>query len=158
MKPLIIFARWLHVMGLAVWIGGLLVIGAIVAPVAFKHSGLTPALAGNVVAGSFARFNVLSYVVVALLLCAQGIEWGGLAKTSPKWRRLAAGRLLLTVAMLALALYLGLSVAPQMFADRAAGSKAAFDALHHFYGALARVQVFLAMGVALLSAWMSLER
>jgi hypothetical protein len=157
MNYLLIISRWVQQVCLGLWIGGLLVIGAIVAPVAFRHAGLDPEHAGNVVGNSFTRFNIVCYVAGALLLLGQAVEWGMLRRTSAKWRKLAGLRFLCVAVMLALVAYLGGSVGPSMFADRAAGRKAAFEAAHRFYGNMARVQVYLAFGAVLLTVLLGLE-
>jgi hypothetical protein len=157
MNILLILSRWVQQVCLGIWIGGLLVIGAIVAPVAFRHAGLDPYHAGNVVGNSFTRFNVVCAVTGGLLLLGQAIEWGTLRQTSAKWRKLAGLRLLCVAGMVALTAYLGSSVGPKMFADRAAGRKAAFDAAHRFYGNMARAQVYLAFGAVLFTILLGME-
>lgn len=158
MKPfLLTLARWLHGICLSIWIGGLLVIGAIVAPIAFRHAGLDTTQAGNVVGNSFLRFNVVLYAAGALLLLTELAEWGLNRSPSLKWRRLAWFRLTASVALVALTLYLGFSVAPEMFRDREAGNKADFAAAHQYYGTLAQVQVWLAAWIGLLSVMMNLQ-
>jgi uncharacterized membrane protein len=157
MNFLLILSRWVQQVCLGIWIGGLLVIGAIVAPVAFRHAGLDLEHAGNVVGNSFTRFNVVCAVTGALLLFGQAVEWAMLRQTSAKWRKLAGLRLLCVAGMLTLTAYLGGSVGPKMFADRAAGRKAAFDAAHRFYGNMARVQVYLAFGAVLFTVLLGME-
>ncbi|MBW3624836.1 MAG: DUF4149 domain-containing protein [Armatimonadetes bacterium] len=152
----LVLSRWLHQICLALWIGGLPVIGAIVAPVAFRRAGLETEQAGNVVGTVFLRFNVVCYVAGALILLSQLIEWGLVREATARWRKLAGLRLLMTGTLVGLTFYLGLSVAPQMFRDRAAGEKAAFDAAHDDYATLANVQLALAAGAAFLTAMMSL--
>lgn len=154
MQILLILSRWIHQLALGIWIGGLLVIGAIVAPIAFRHAGLDSTQAGNVVGNSFLRFNLVCYGAGALLLLSEVLEWALSRSETGRWRRLAGIRFLVSAALVGLTLYLGLVVAPQMFQDRAEGRKAAFDAAHDGYGTLANVQFWLAAGVALLTAMM----
>ena len=121
------------------------------APVAFRHSGLSRDLAGNVVGGSLARFNLVLYALGALLLLAEIVEWAALARADGRWRRLAALRALAVAGMLGLALYLGLALTPAMFRTRAAGEMGRFDAQHRRYAMLADVELLLALGASLLA-------
>jgi uncharacterized membrane protein len=154
---LLVFVRWLHQVCLAIWIGGIVVIGAVVAPIAFRHSGLEPRQAGSVVGGSLGRFNVISYVAGALLILAELAEIRLVPRLIERRRRLAVLRLLAAGSMLGLALYLGLGLAPAMTRDRASGEMARFDAGHRRYERLADMELGLALASALLTAALSLD-
>lgn len=159
MKPLLlILTRWLHQIGLGIWIGGLLAIGAVVAPVAFRRAGLTPDQAGDVVGLSLARYNSLLYAAGVLLLLTELLEWALERRRDRAGQAVMLARLLCIAGMLGLAIYLGGSLAPQMFADRGAGNAARFEADHGRYGALTQAQVMLALLNALLTACLSVGR
>lgn len=65
--------RYAGVLALALWVGGLVVLGAIVAPSTFdvlavRHGVEGRALAGAIFGESLARFHLLSYICGAVLL------------------------------------------------------------------------------------------
>ncbi len=152
---LLAFARWLQQVCLCFWIGGPVVIGAIVAPMAFRHAGLTPEQAGNVVGPSLARLNGLLYATGALLLLAQLAEMRlDLGQTSLA-RRLRWVRFVCAAAMFGIVLWLGLAVMPRLLGDRAAGRMGDFRIFHQQYGGWTQAQTLLALSVAALTAWLS---
>ena len=77
-QPLAALARALHLLALALWLGGLVAIGALVAPTAFHAARTAPALAGNVpaqnalagavVGGSLRVFSFLTFACAGVLL------------------------------------------------------------------------------------------
>jgi uncharacterized membrane protein len=102
--------RYAYVLALAVWLGGMIVLGAIVAPAAFQMlPALAPdggrALAGAVFGAVLARFHYLAYgagsVVVVTLVA--------MALLGPRPRHFAI-RTAIAAAMLGVALYSGLVV------------------------------------------------
>ena len=134
---LTIVARALHTVALSLWLGGLVAIGALVAPTAFHLTRSLPAFAGNtalqnaiaggVVGGSLKLFVVLCYVCGVLLLLTGAV----LLRTTP--RRPALAYLVVSALLLLSALYLGLSLTPALDAAQARSDFATFDGLHHQY-------------------------
>ncbi len=152
-----VFARWLFSVGLALWLGGLLAIGAIVAPVTAHFLQSHPAFGGDpgqkaglltaVVGGSLRVFNFVCYVCAALLLASQALLW----RTTP--RRTALWSLVITLALTVSALALGFILFPMMDAAQAAGRMNAFDILHKRYEAVSTdFQFPLLLLLALLAA------
>ena len=132
-----IFARTLHTVALSLWLGGLIAIGALVAPTAFHLTRTLPAFAGNsalqntvaggVVGGSLHLFTFVCYVSGVLLLVSNGML---LRVSNCRW--VIAG-IITTLLLLISALYLGLYLTPAMDAAQARGQMADFDQMHHQY-------------------------
>ncbi len=135
-----IFARWLFAVSLAVWLGGLLGIGAIVAPVTahFLQSqhGLDAdplrkaALLSAIVGGSLRVFNIVCAACAVLLLASQALLW----RRTP--RRIAGWSLAITVLLTASVFVLALALFPLMDAAQSAGQMNTFDLLHKRYEAV----------------------
>ncbi len=152
-----LFARWLFAVSLAVWLGGLLGIGAIVAPVTAHfveaHSGLDAdpgrkaALLSAIVGGSLRVFNVVCYACGALLLASQAMLW----RRTP--RRVAMASLAVTLLLTASVFVLSLVLFPLMDAAQAAGQMNTFDLMHKRYEAVSTgFQFPLLLALALLGA------
>lgn len=132
-----VLARWLHSVCLALWLGGLIGIGALVAPTAFHVVRINPGLAGNaalqtalaggIVGGSLRLFNVLCYACGLLLLLSAFL----LVSFVPRRWTLACAAL--TAILLATALYQGFSLTPAMDLAQQQGNLPLFDRLHHRY-------------------------
>ena len=154
-----VFARWLHTIAFGLWLGGLLAIGALVAPEAFAIVRLNPAtdnpalqaqIAGGIVGGSLRHFNFLCDGCGALMLVANALLWPRLSRAGRTW---AASVLLVTVVLLGTSLYQGFGLFPAMDAAQAQGNKALFDGLHLRYERLStQLQFPLLLVLALLSA------
>ncbi len=157
-----VLARCLHTTALALWLGGLIAIGALVAPVAFQTVHINPALAGNpaaqanlaggIVGGSLRRFNVVCLGCGGLLLLADGLllARAGLGRRPRVWTALA---LLVTLALCASALYLTFGLFPALDAAQGQGNMALFDSLHaHYERVSTNLQFPLLIILALLSA------
>ena len=151
-------ARALHTVALGLWLGGLVAIGALVAPTAFHLTRSLPAFAGNtalqnavaggVVGGSLKLFTVLCYVCGALLLLTGAV----LFRSVP--RRPAQACLIVSALLLLSSLYLGLSLTPALDAAQARSDFATFDGLHHQYEQISSlVQMPLLLLLAVLGAW-----
>ena len=136
-KPLLfVAARALHLLALALWLGGLVAIGALVAPTAFHVTRTAPALAGNlaqqnalagaIVGGSLRLFNSMDFACAAALLASNLL----LFRTSRRWTGACFGA---TLVLLASTLYLALGLTPAMDLAQARGQMAAFDQMHHQY-------------------------
>jgi uncharacterized membrane protein len=102
--------RYAYVLALATWLGGMIVLGAIVAPATFQVLPLHEPESGRAIAGALFgsflyRFHYLAYaagVVLVLTLVA-------MALLGPRPRQFAV-RTAIAAAMLAVALYSGLVV------------------------------------------------
>ncbi len=153
-RPLVLVGNLAQQVGLAVWLGGILTIGAVVAPAAFRTL-LSREEAGLLVGNVLRSFNWVSLVAAALLLFGQAAEWfygprGG-------WGRLwEVARFLAVALCLGVTLYFMISLMPHMMTVRAQGRAAEFDSLHQAYTRLAQFQVLLLLGVALSTAVLSL--
>src|SRR5688500_11399553 len=95
-RILAISGHWLHSLAFALWLGGILAIGAIAAPAAFQADR---SFDGQVVTQSFQKLNTLSFVCAAVMLGATWLEWR--VRSEPA-RRLLFVRAVLTAAALAL--------------------------------------------------------
>ena len=151
-----VLARTLHAVALSLWLGGLVAIGALVAPTAFHVTRSHPAFAGNlplqnavagaVVGGSLHLFTFVCDGCGLLLLLANAL----LLRHARRW---ASAALVVTGLLLASSLYLGLSLTPALDAAQARGDRAAFDGLHHLYEqASSLVQMPLLVLLALFGA------
>ena len=102
--------RYAYVLALVVWLGGMVVLGAIVAPSTFQVLQTSApatgrALAGELFGSILARFHYLAYAAGATLLLTLGIT----AVLGPRPRAFAV-RLTLIMAMLVVAVYSGVVV------------------------------------------------
>lgn len=131
----LVLLHTLHLLALALWLGGLVAIGALVAPTAFHAVRTLPelaghlpqqnALAGAVVGGSLRLFNFLSLACAAVLLTVSLLL--------PAPRRWTGACLGTTLVLLASVLYLAFSLTPAMDLAQAQGRMADFDRMHHWY-------------------------
>jgi Domain of unknown function (DUF4149) len=144
---LLILARALEGLALCLWLGGLVAVGALVAPVAFGV--LSRPEAGRVVGECFRRLNLIGCVCGGVLLMALLLESTSRPRAASGLR---AARASLVIAAVALSLYLGLRLFPQMDALRAAGSSPLFQELHHRASRLLSFQMLLLLAVLLCSA------
>jgi uncharacterized membrane protein len=158
-RSLLIVVRWLQTFCLAVWIGGIVVIGGVVAPVAFRHAGLETAEAGRVVTGSLDRLNDLLLVAGFLLLVFQFVEIR--SRAGPVFyaslKRAATLRFLMTFIGLFLVAYLEYSLLPNTLRSQQAGLQKEFQAGHRLYGLLTMIHLGLALGVAWINASFSVQ-
>lgn len=104
--------RYAYVLALVVWLGGMVVLGAIVAPATFEilqanAPDVGRALAGNLFGQILARFHYIAYGSGGLLL----VSFIAMAILGPRPRAFAV-RLSLIAVMLLVALYSGLIVLP----------------------------------------------
>ena len=104
--------RYAYVFALVVWLGGMVVLGAVVAPATFQilqasAPDIGRGLAGNLFGQILARFHYIAYGSGALLL----VSFVAMAILGPRPRSFAV-RLSLIAAMLLVALYSGLIVLP----------------------------------------------
>lgn len=147
---------------LALWLGGLIAIGAIVAPIAFHLFRTDPlfhgqldlqnSLAATIIGGSFRTFNRLCELCGALLTaCVIGMTYTG--GSAGLQKKIGLGTSFVCTALLISAVCLDFIVFPAMDAARAASNTPEFDQLHLLYVNLSNVQVFglLVVAVALAS-------
>lgn len=160
--------RYAYVFALAIWLGGMVVLGAIVAPATFQILEARDPAVGRVLAGAvfgtaLDRFQYVAYAcgVVALLTLT------AMAILGPRPKGFAI-RSAITVVMLAVALYAGIfvytridavqheigeSVSPStLLADD--GRRVRFDQLHQLSTRLMMVNMF---GALVLLYWQARE-
>jgi len=102
--------RYVYVLALVVWLGGMVILGALVAPTTFQVlQSIEPeagrALAGEVFGVTIARFHYVAYAAGGLLL----VTLAAMALLGPRPAAYAV-RSALVACMLAVALYSGLVV------------------------------------------------
>lgn len=102
--------RYAYVLALVVWLGGMVVLGAIVAPTTFQvlqtsAPEIGRALAGDVFGSMLARFHYVAYAAGATLLVTLAL----MAILGPRPRAFAV-RLALVTAMLLVAVYSGVVI------------------------------------------------
>lgn len=154
-------ARALHGLGLALWLGGLIAIGALVAPTAFHvlraaralagQPAVQTALAGGVVGGSLRVFNVVSLIYAVLMLLGNGLLLG-VERPRPAARRATIALLVLVAVLLGSLLYLSHVLFPAMDAAQAAGRMVQFDVMHHTYEDISWAQMMGLLVAVLLTA------
>jgi uncharacterized membrane protein len=102
--------RYLYMLALVVWLGGMIVLGALVAPATFQvlqasAPEIGRALAGELFGVVLARFHFLAYGAAAVLL----LTMAAMALLGPRPRGLAVRGIIVAV-MLAVAVYSGVVV------------------------------------------------
>jgi hypothetical protein len=102
--------RYVYVLALVVWLGGMVILGALVAPTTFEvlqaaDPGSGRELAGAVFGATIARFHYVAYGAGALLLATLA----AMALLGPR-PRASAVRAALVAAMFAVAVYSGVMV------------------------------------------------
>src|SRR5436190_9259607 len=134
--------RYLYVLALVVWLGGMLILGAIVAPTTFEVLQASAGtdgreMAGAVFGAALARFHYIAYAAGALLL----LTLGAMRVLGPRPAH-SGLRAIIVAVMLGVALYSGLIVLREIDAvQTAAGGlpsrlpagddrRVRFDALH----------------------------
>jgi hypothetical protein len=158
--------RYVYVLALVVWLGGMLILGAIVAPTIFQAlQAAAPdtgrALAGGAFAAILSRFHYVAYASGGLLLITLGL----MAMLGPRPRGFAV-RVGLIVLMLGVALYSGMIVLRNVEAiQREVGTlpsllpvadprRIRFDALHLLS---TRLMAFNIIGALVLLYWEARE-
>ena len=138
--------HFLHTMALALWVGGIVAIGIIVAPIAFKEAP-DRSLAGRIVGGSLQRFDSVVLVCITALILSSVlmVRWYG------RWSPWYAIEYVCITLMSLSAIYSVFVLSPRIRAlrDEAAGTEAGeqqteFDRLHQ--AALLSMQFNLACG------------
>lgn len=142
-------AHVLEILSLALWLGGFITAGAVVAPLAFKL--LARPEAGRLMGAIFERLNGIGIACGVVLLLALAIE-GSSRATS---RSALLTRAALVGGALALALYLGAILFPEMKELRGASTNVAtpaFDRMHALSRQLLSLQMLLLLGALVGSA------
>ena len=155
------FCEWLQLIALGTWVGGMFLMGALVARVAF---GTLPRnLAGALMARMFVVFNA-PVTYTCLVLIALGFAGLALierrAPSAPPRRLKVEGTLLILMA--AIAIYVGAILTPEMESLRAAGfhgpavvdqQAARFVAYHRLSVILFSVNMLLGAALLYMKAW-----
>jgi putative copper export protein len=110
--------RYVYVVALAIWVGGLITIGSVVAPSAFAvleaaSGATTPSVAATLVGEVLRRFHVVGYAAGAVLLSTLIL----MKMIGPRPPAFGA-RLVLVAAMLGVSLVTGFWVDPQIASMR----------------------------------------
>lgn len=153
----------LHQIALSLWLGGILVVGAVVAPAVFRtaknqgHTDMTQPLyrfAGEAMGEVFRRFN---YVVLAaaVVLLITGVAYGLLAGFS---RKRVIVRAALTLLAAGVAVWVTFALYPELVRLRTSGEMVTFDQMHRTYSLAFQAQLLLLLGVTGLTGWMHLGR
>lgn len=160
MAPIIagvIVVRYLYALGLAIWLGGMVLLGALVAPTTFQVLQSADATNGRALAGqlfgtTLARFHPIAYGLGGLLL----VLLIAMRVLGPKPAAFGI-RALIVAAMLAVALYSGQVVLTRVDAIQAevgtlpsrlpAGDprRVEFDALHTLATRLMMINILAAL-------------
>ena len=159
----IIFLHWLHQIASAIWLGGIMTIGAAVAPSIFgaarsaghSHHGMPLFdFAGTAIGEAFRRFNTV-VLVAGLVMLLAGVAYSRFAKLCPKRTGLRAA---LTLLCWAIAVWLEYSLFPRMNVLRSQEQMDAFDKLHRISTMAFQAQMIMLLGVVALTGWMDLHR
>ena len=159
-NPMPTFLRFLMLLALVVWLGGLIFFSFVVAPTVFAP-GILPSrdLAGNVVNRSLAILHIMGLICGVVFLAAS-LAYGGLVQHSI---RPFAPIHILVYTMLILTVVAQFGVAPKMAALRADMGvidnipqsdvrRIQFNNLHHWSTRLGGSIFFLGLGVLFLTA------
>lgn len=101
---------WFEILGLGIWIGGMLTIGAIVAPTIFTHLESIE-LAGETMSLIFQKFNG-GLVYVCIFMVVLGFAGKVFLVPKPGWSRRIEGGLI--VLMILSAIYIGSVLSPKL--------------------------------------------
>jgi len=158
--------RYVYILALVVWLGGMVVLGAVVAPTIFQVLQASEPATGRALAGEafgvmLGRFHYVAYAAGALLL----VTLAAMALLGPRPKGLAA-RSALVAAMLAVAIYSGVVVLGNIDAiqrevgglpsrlDAGDARRLRFDQLHQLSTQLMMVNI---IGALALLAWEARE-
>ena len=153
-------ARLLRLLGIVVWIGGLVFFAFVEAPTAFHVMGTTQQFA-QIIGGSIATINRFGFVSGFAFLGASLLLW---RMNSSRGRRLLLAEATLVALMLATTAYVQLHIVPSMERDRAAvggditsvpadnPTRVHFNALHATSEDVEGTGLFFGLGVVLLMA------
>lgn len=161
LKGLRAFCEWLQLIALGTWVGGMFLMGALVARVAF---GTLPRdLAGALMARMFVAFNA-PVTATCLILVLSGFVGAALIESrmpSVPPRRIKTEGILL-ISMTAMAIYVGWVLTPEMEALRQAGfhdpavaaqQAARFVRYHRLSVVLFSINMLLGAALLYIKAW-----
>ena len=154
--------RYVYVLALVVWLGGMVILGALVAPTTFEVLQASAGVQGRELAGAvfgstLARFHYLAYIAGGLLL----LTLGAMRVLGPRPAQ-SGLRAAIVAVMLGVALYSGVVVLRQIDAVQAAAGglpsrlpagderRVRFDALHVLS---TRLMMFNIVGALVLLYW-----
>jgi Domain of unknown function (DUF4149) len=160
------FLRYLYILALALWLGGMSVAGLVVAPVTFGvlegwNATTGRVLAGDVFGAVLARMYLVAYAAGILMCVVLTVQ----RLLGPRPRSYGI-RIALIVAMLALTLYSGIALAPRIDELQAAvtgpmnalptddARRVEFDRLHSLSTSLAMATI---VGGLVLLGWETRE-
>jgi hypothetical protein len=139
---------WLHTVAYSIWLGGLIAIGAFVAPNAVMvihhypafvdDKAAQDAILTNIIGNSFRVFNVACYVCGGLMLFCDMLQ---AAAADPGYRQFTYARSFFTVILVASAVFLGEYLFPHMDVARLHGDIRHFDILHKRYVLISELQL-----------------
>lgn len=161
MKILTSLFVWMELVGLGIWIGGMVILGAVVAPTVFNT--VKPVeMAGDAMSLVFHRFNG-EWVFVCIGLVGLGFIGKGLTAT-PRGIRMRIEAALVTLLVLS-GLYIGAILGPRMqtlrqitLTDRSNGMAVAeFDLLHKRSVELFSVNILLVLAVLWMNSRPSID-
>jgi uncharacterized membrane protein len=142
------FAGWLHSIAYAVWLGGLIAIGAFVAPNAAHVIRSFPSFAADhdaqqailigIIGNSFRIFNYACYICGGVMIFCDLLQ---AASSEPTYGAFTWARALFTFVLIGSALYLGYYMFPHMDAARAHAEMTYFDKLHRRYVLISELQL-----------------
>jgi uncharacterized membrane protein len=158
-NDLMLALRYVYVLALVVWLGGMVILGALVAPTTFQVLQTAAPETGRLLAGELfsailTRFHYLAYGAGALLFVTLAV----MAILGPRPAAFAIRMAIITL-MLAIAVYSGVAVLGELAAlQRAAGtlpsqlaagdpSRLRFDHLHQLSTRLMTVNVVAALAL-----------
>jgi hypothetical protein len=144
----------LALVALTVWIGGLLALGAVAAPLVF--AAVPFALAADAMAAVFARFDKIAMAAAAIVLATEAFR----ARVAGRVRVGDAVRILVSVVLAGLAVAEGVWVTPTIANLHAAGAirgvgeaGASLATAHALAEQLGKAQVLLAVVLIALHVW-----
>src|SRR5687767_872220 len=122
-QGILIFARWLFMLSLGLWLGGIMFLGAVSAPGIFKflraqgQEALAPQLVG-VLVERFAPVSLVFGVLALLGWLLESAMAGPNTRSRHSWKPLWLGQGAGLCSMLGLALYLNFVALPQLLRDQ----------------------------------------
>lgn len=158
-------SRFFFILALAIWLGGIIAIGALSAPVTFYNIRHTATinialearnmLAGDIVGSQLRIFNYISYICGAILLIAASAINN---QISQKQQRVWKTAIILIALLLLISIYLGFGLFPVMDHYRQIRDMVPFDNAHHLYQWLVELQMPILMILIFQYAWATSDK
>jgi hypothetical protein len=152
--------RLLRLLGIVVWVGGLVFFAFVEAPTAFRVMGTNRQFA-LLINGSITTLNLLGHAAGLIFLFATVLLW---MRSTTRTRKLLLAQIWLVVLMIAATIYVQHGIIPAMERDRAAAggditavplsnpARVHFDHLHGLSEKVEGSALFLGLGAILLMA------